>query len=290
LRNLYAQENIEPDYLNMLKFANLLFGAATPREKQIVVTFTGGMGAQIISAAIYLSFQNAGRKVYADLSYFNQDEHVATAGNAGEISHWSWALDVFGIQRTAFEELTGYAKKQVELIEDGPKKLALGLEALRLPAVQDCFAIKNSVDDIIPLGVAADYLCIHIRRGDYVNVASHLVSDSEFVALAAKFKGLVKHIVVVSDSPVDAGLRQAISAGYEQASFLDNIDAFASHRVMRAARILICSNSQFSLIAALLNRRALVLLPKQWFGGKDRDLEVPIHEACGFQVLDPVRA
>jgi hypothetical protein len=59
------------------------------------VTFTGGMGAQMISAAIYLSMKNDGLPVYADLSYFDKPESVAAAGKPGDCSHWSWQLDTF---------------------------------------------------------------------------------------------------------------------------------------------------------------------------------------------------
>lgn len=259
-------------------------------ERRTVVTFTGGMGAQIISAAIYFSLKSEGREVYADLSYFDRAERVATIGNAGEISYWSWQLDPFGISRDSFEVATAYAKREVELIEDGPKKMSLGFGALRQPEVQEHFAITKNVDGVLPPGVSSGYLCIHVRRGDYVNVASHLVSDREFFELAKKFVGLLKYLVVVSDSPIESKFRKTIAAGYEQAVFLDNIDAFTSHCVMRNARILVCSNSQFSLIAALLSTQALVVLPKQWFGGKHRAIEAPIHEACGFQLLDSVRA
>lgn len=259
---------------------------AASRVRSTVVTFTGGMGAQIISAAIYFFLKSEGGDVYADLSYFDQAERMATVGKAGDVSHWSWQLDAFGLGLDSFEKTGPYAKRDVELVEDGHQKMMLGLKALRQPEVQKRFAIAGSATDVLPAGFSTGYLCIHVRRGDYVNVASHLVSDQEFFELVGKFVGLVKYLVVVSDSPIGSEFRQTIATGYEQAVFLDNIDAFTSHCIMRSARILVCSNSQFSLIAALLNTRALVVLPKQWFGEKDSAIEAPIHEACGFQLLN----
>lgn len=35
--------------------------------------------------------------------------------------------------------------------------------------------------------------------------------------------------------------------------------------------------------------QVLVVLSKQWFGEKDRAIEAPIHEACGFQLLNSMR-
>ena len=259
---------------------------STSKEKPVVVTSTGGMGAQIISAAIYFLLRNEGRAVYADFSYFDRTERIASVGNLGEVSHWSWQLEPFGLMRGSFETAPGLSKRDVDLIEDGSEKIALGLHALRQPGVQKHFAIVKGVDDILPAGFSSGYICLHVRRGDYVNVASHLVADYEFIELAGKFTGLVRYLAVVSDSPIDEPFRQAASLGYEQAVFMDNIDAFTSHRIMRNARILICSNSQFSLVAALLNPQALVVLPKHWFGQNDRAIEAPIHEACGFQILN----
>jgi hypothetical protein len=244
------------------------------------------MGAQIISAAIYWHLKESGREVHADMSYFDKSERVATVGKAGEVSHWPWQLGSFGLSCGSFAEAAAYSKRDVDLIEDGPRKMMLGVTALRAAGMQDRFPVPGVRSGVLPVGFAKDYLCIHMRRGDYVNVASHLVSDHEFFELAGRFAGLVKHLVVVSDSPIEQAFRKTIAAGYEQAVFLDDVDAYTSHCVMRKARVLICSNSQFSLIAALLNPQALVVLPKQWFGEKDRAIEAPIHEACGFQVLN----
>lgn len=255
------------------------------RDLPCIVTFTGGMGAQIISAAIYWHLKESGHEVRADLSYFDKGERVATSGNAGEVSHWAWQLEPFGLHRSSFDEAGVYSKRDVDLIEDGPRKMTLGVTALRTRGMQDRFPVPGVPPGMLPGGFADEYLCIHVRRGDYVNVASHLVSDREFFELAGRFAGLVKHLVVVSDSPIEDAFRKTISAGYDRAVFLDDIDAYASHCIMRKARVLVCSNSQFSLIAALLNQRALVVLPKQWFGGKDRAIEAPINEACGFQLL-----
>ncbi len=127
---------------------------------------------------------------------------------------------------------------------------------------------------------------MHVRRGDYVNVASHLIADGEFVRLAGKFAGLADHIVVLSDSPIERDLRTAVSALFRGVLLLDNIDAFVAHRIMRSASILICSNSTFSLTAALLNSRALSVVPKQWYGSGDRQVEAAIHARSSFEILE----
>jgi hypothetical protein len=247
------------------------------------------MGAQIISAAIYFSLREKGRVVYADLSYFDKNEHIATVGKTGDISHWSWQLDSFGLTLTSFDKVPRLAKGRFELIVDGPKKLALGFDALRQIAIQEQFAISKGIDGILPASFSSGYMCIHMRRGDYVNVASHMVADNEFIDMARKFSGLIQHVVVVSDSPISEPFRRAILLSHKQVVFLDSVDAFTSHRVMRKSRIFIGSNSQFSLIAALLNPQALVVMPKQWFGLDYRAMKDPIHDKCNFQILNSDR-
>jgi hypothetical protein len=251
-----------------------------------VVTFTGGMGAQMISAAVYYSLKNSGLPVYADLTYFDKPESVAVEGNPGDCSHWSWQLDKFGLTPASFEISSNLTKRNSNILHDGPQKLDLGLKAFAQPEIQCYFKITAGVDQFLPQEFAKDFLCMHVRRGDYVNVASHLVADSEFINLARKFSGLIDNLVVISDSPIRPEFRNSVSSSFKHASFQDNTDAFTAHRIMRNARILICSNSQFSLIAALLNPQALVLIPKQWFGENDRHIEAPIQSRSSFQIME----
>lgn len=259
--------------------------ASSVKNKPTVVTFTGGMGAQIISSAIYFSMRISGRPVYAEMSYFDKPERVAVVGKAGDCSHWSWQLKPFGLSPASFDTLAGLNKRNADILQDGPQKLELGLKALAQPEVQKFFEIPAGVSDILPGKYAEGFLCMHVRRGDYVNVASHLVADGEFINLAKNFSGLVNCAVVISDSPVGTDFRNAVASFFKEVSFLDNTDAYTAHRVMRNARILICSNSQFSLFAALLNPEALVLIPKQWYGVGDRHIEVPIHSCCSFEIM-----
>lgn len=250
-----------------------------------VVTFTGGMGAQIISAAIYFSMRNAGQPVYADLSYFDKPESVAVAGKARDCSHWSWQLEPFSLSPASFDTPPHPTQRNSYILQDGPRKLELGLKALAQSEIQRFFEIPVGVGDVLSEKFADGFLCMHVRRGDYVNVASHQVPDGEFIELAKKFSGLVNYVVVISDSPISPGFRDAMSSCFKEVSFLDNTDAYTAHRIMRNARVLICSNSQFSLIAAALNPNALVLIPKQWFGDNDRHIEAPIHSRCLFQIM-----
>ncbi len=258
------------------------------KELPTVIVFAGGMGTQIFQAAAYFSLKQSGREVYADLRYFDRASKIATVGNAGELTHWFWQLDQFGLPQSSFETLNDDVSEDVDIIADGPKLLEMGLKALVRKEIQTIFRDTHGdkLGKILPNDVIKSFLCIHIRRGDYVNVAAHLVSDEEFIQLIKKFRGLVENIVILSDSPIEVNLREAVSPHFKQAMFLDHIDGYDSHRVMRHARILVCSNSTFSLTAAMLNPNALVFIPKLWFGPNDHALHAPIHSLCSFQVIE----
>lgn len=263
-----------------------MFSLFTSKDsKPVVITFTGGMGAQVISAAIYFFLKNEGREVYADLSYFEKSVHVAVEGNIGDVAHWGWQLQPFGLFLESFQRLPNIGRRKYKVIRDGEEKLVLGIKALGMASIQKYFIDEKSLEDILPPEFIPNYLCVHVRRGDYVNVASYLVNDNMFIELANKIAGLVSCVVIVSDSVINDSFRREICNVYQKAIFLDGVNAFAAHRIMRNARVLICSNSQFSLTAALLNKRALVFLPKKWVSKKYQKLEVPINDLCGFQTL-----
>lgn len=257
------------------------------QSERTIVSFSGGMGAQIISAAIYYMLRERGQTVLADMRYFDQKTHLAVVGNAGELSLWPWQLDCFGIKRDDFETSPNTkASKADQRIDDGELKLRLGIEALRLPQIRAKFPIPAGVEDILGAEFPTHYLCMHIRRGDYVNVASHLVADAQFIAIAGNYSPLVRNAVIVSDSPIAPALRERLSEQFSRIAFMDGITAFETHRLMRQARVLIGSNSQFSLIAALLNTDGMVVLPRQWFGKGLEDLENAVRDVCDFQILN----
>ncbi len=250
-----------------------------------VVVFAGGMGTQIIQAAVYFSLRQAGERVRADLRYFDTEARMAQVGEKGRATHWFWQLDQYGLTRESFEHASDEDLSQGYLLGDGPEMVALGLPALSDPHVQEYLVPRDLGSLQMPPVASEQFLCIHVRRGDYVNVASHLVTDEEFLDLGRKFSGLVDHAVLLSDSPFDAGFKAQMDGMFRSVSYLDQLDPYSSHWLMRHARILVCSNSTYSLTAALLNPQALVVMPKRWFGPNDQAIEAPIQALCRFQVM-----
>jgi len=261
------------------------------QDSEVLITFTGGLGAQLLSAAIYFYLDRDCRKVYADLDYFKQPGRIASSGNKGEISHWDYELGEYGLPLESFAtkkfEKSFFKRDKPVIIEDGVDKISLGVEALRQPEVRKLFPIKQSVvEECQQIAGNNDYLCIHIRRGDYVNVASHLVDDIDFVNLAKSISRLVSAVIVISDSEVSAMTKESLSELFTHCSFIIGGNLHTAHALLRQAKYLICSNSQFSLSAALLNQVGQqIFLPTQWFGDVDSNLQAPINALCRFQIL-----
>lgn len=261
------------------------------QDSEILVTFTGGLGAQIFSAAIYFNLERESREIYADLDYFKRPGRTATSGNKGEISHWNYELGEYGLFMEGFStrkiEKSFFKRNNPLVISDGVDKVRLAIEALRQPEVKKLFPIKPSIaDECLHISGKKDYLCIHIRRGDYVNVASHLISDMDFVNLAKSISNFVSAVIVISDSEISSVVREGLPAFFPHYSFVIGGNLHTAHALIRQAKYLICSNSQFSLSAALLNQVGQqVFIPTKWFGDNDSNLQVPINALCRFQVL-----
>src|SRR5882724_11638779 len=117
-------------------------------DGKYVVEFAGGMGAQILSAAIYFHAQSRGEDVRAELRYFDQPENLAADGNKGVGSHRGWALDAFGLPQSGFDADLSFGKKEIKKrVPDGVEKFRLALEALDHAAVRKRFPIPGDVAD-----------------------------------------------------------------------------------------------------------------------------------------------
>lgn len=263
------------------------------KEKTLLVSFTGGMGAQILSAAVFFHLQSRGFPVKADLDYFNRKRYLAKPGNQNEISHWDWQLDDYGLTMDSFTRWNGSITGEEYHLADGPLKLRLAMQALQCAEVKRYFEIPPLSEILkgIPqydfMGIGMEpYICMHIRRGDYLNVASYVVPDEHFVELGERFKRLAKTVVIVSDSTLSEALMDAFKDQFKNAFFLDDptISPFVTHCVMRYASILVCSNSQFSLTAGALND-GLVVVPKTWLGAGHDQLKAEIEQLSDFSVL-----
>ncbi|MCV2348162.1 hypothetical protein [Paucibacter sp. Y2R2-4] len=228
-----------------------------------LITFTGGLGAQLFSAAGYFYLEQSGQAVAADLRYFDRPEHVATPGTSGQISHWGWDLDHYGLSKASFRTATAG-----NLVPDGPEKIRLAMCGFNEPAVVDRFKLSPAVQAQRQQLFGQDsYACLHVRRGDYVNVATYIVDDEALCRAVSKVVRLVKHLLVVSDTPLSPKMVELLSALPIEAVVAIGGEALMVHGLMRLADVLVCSNSQYSLSAAVMrDKYSLTLYPSRHDG------------------------
>jgi hypothetical protein len=121
-------------------------------------------------------------------------------------------------------------------------------------------------------------ICIHVRRGDYLNVASYVIPASHFIQISDILHNIPRaKLFVVSDTELEGQLKTFFES--KRALVLEGGDIYLIHALMRMSDILVCSNSQFSFSAALLNRNQLSLIPRSFITKSFvEDIALPISE------------
>ena len=248
------------------------------------ITFTGGLGAQILSAAAYFYLEKCAMPVSAVLDYFNIPERIAKPGNKGEISIWKWELHHMYLAPDRFNQIS---LPTSEIIQDGEEKIRLGFLGLKDREIRSYFVLHDQIKDIkanqIGLG---SYACVHIRRGDYLNVASLVVDDNDFMKAIEAVSELVPTLLVITDTPLEPEFIDQLRTLQIKTKVIVGGEPIVAHGLMRLSDILICSNSQFSYTAAALREPTkLTMLPVQ----HDVDLNSPTNQLLGsikkFQLL-----
>lgn len=264
--------------------------------KPVAILFQGGLGAQIISASIYLYLRNQGYKIYADFSYFDNEKYLASIGD-GRCSQWEYRLDGYDIPMTAFKNINSCTDGQATLISDGVLKVQLFRKAIADPAVKKYFPASKSYEILNSINFFQlnflephSYVCMHVRRGDYQNSAVHyIVPESSFLGMADKFVKAYSTIIITSDSKLSIEFKLEIERKFSKVIMLDDMsmDELITHSIMRLAAILICSNSQFSMTAGALSD-GLAFFPTRFFeGGHQQALAQVLYEDYAkFGLLD----
>lgn len=194
-------------------------------ETPTTITFTGGLGAQIVSACAYYYLKSISCPVQADLTYFDGERITAKEGEIGKVSVWPWSLDKYGIQSESFIQNT-FIDIGPHVIHDGFEKISLWLAGLQLQSVHTTFKIpdsyNNSLRDLVNF---EKFICIHLRRGDYINVATHIQDDTSFIRILTKFSKLINNLLIVSDSPLAPEFSQKVlSLGFNVKTYINGDD------------------------------------------------------------------
>lgn len=271
------------------------------RKRRLVVPIGGGLGAQILGVALIDFLRDSSRKSntaepFIDLSYFS----ISPSTFSG-LSIYGWQLGYYGIQKREFEavphprkpkwihKLSGSAP---QWLHDGSlerQELLMTALSLTRPQIFSRFPIsepdlKKTADLLSDLG--PDHCVVHLRRGDYLNVASHIVADQDLLPV---LRGLIQigvnSLLFISDGEVNLDFfRRHLPSTIRQECVVGG-DLYLSHALMRRAKVLITSNSQFSLSAALLNDQGFRLMPKVWFSGRHADLQEKLLRLSNWLVV-----
>lgn len=243
------------------------------------VYFEGGLGSQILSM-IQLRNLSKSTNVVANCDYFERNE-VFTHENG--LTHWKWALDRYGIHR---EELVLKFKSRVRRNQRrlSPSEFSEFICNSSLFRVDDeiksNFPITTSVEDrsiaffkgrSIPA-----YTVVHIRKGDYLKVASKIVKVDEVASFLDIVKVSVpKEVIVICDGEftyqeISSFERALPSESGFQLRFYGSeskLDEYLCHDLMRLADFLVTSNSTFSLTAGILSEKknSNVFFPTEFY-------------------------
>ena len=251
-----------------------------------IISFTGGYGAQIISAAAFFYINKILREdTGAYMRYFSLTPHLATPGIKNDMSNWQWELNNFGLYIEDFNQPNIVSNNNI--IWDGPEKNKFGFSGLRHPEISSLFPISNEAllrkNKIFG---NESFACMHIRRGDYLNVATHLVSDEAFLRISKRIGKLVKNLLIVSDTPLSRFMLEGLALLKINCITAIGGDPHLIHGLMRLSDILIASNSQFSLTAAALkDDTSLTLYPAQQDGDLQSYSNKFLEDIREFQVI-----
>ena len=179
----------------------------------------------------------------------------------------------FSIRDFAQNDLTNFFEKNPVIVKDGPNKARLFINAMKDKQIKNQFlSISNGWKEIIKKkNIKLDIsCCLHLRRGDYLNVAKHLLSEDSVLEISSKLPKLIENIIVLSDSDSSENkvFIDKLKTRFHKVYWMDNTHFFDAHQIMQASQFLICSNSQFSLTAAYLGGN-FSIIPQKFSSDED---------------------
>ena len=250
--------------------------------------FEGGLGSQILAYIEFINRRNNSNQLtFTETSYFDVNQ-VFNQENG--VTHWRWRLDHYGIELEELRKFNKYNVKNISKLRRPNKseysehikinKLWTPTKrALELLLIQ---STKENREEVFFSGSkVSDYGVVHIRKGDYLKVATKLIDVNSIEIILRKLKSsLPKYLVIVSDGTITTNERKKLNSTcnalklseikfYDKSNY--SVDETLVHDLMRSANFLLTSNSTFSFTAGLLNNvdNRLVVFPSSFYGGSD---------------------
>ena len=258
------------------KIRDLVFTKLAIIDRKTVY-FEGGLGSQILAYIEYSEKNKSSNKpVFANYDYFTNTK-VDFTDNTG-LSIWTWRLDQYGIYQKDLKKI-GKKKKLVnkyfKVRPYGNSDIFYNFREKKSESYQKIFKINlEKVNEYISKKFKSDtddFAVIHIRRGDYLKVASKVVSMEELIKFINKIKKLLPNNILIScDSILPSAEQDMIASTLEELNLVyvdPREDPLLVHDLMRSSSILVASNSTFSFTAGLLAKRGCtVFFPTNYFG------------------------
>ena len=250
-----------------------------PTYHKKLVYIEGGLGAQILGAISFWERQEkyGVAKARCDLSYFSSPDRQ---------SLWSWQLDHYRIslndlRRFESSSVRNILKLKSDFLSESELDRSYWVDARKKYFTRFNFdpePVKTFKEGITQSSDLKSYSAVHIRRGDYLKVASKLIDFNEYLGLLQSIHKLMpRDLLIVSDSELQNQEKETLVSLFGQIHnlvFLDDphLDPFLIHCILRDADVLITSNSTFSFSAALLGKSGqLAFSPVQFHSGQNAE-------------------
>jgi hypothetical protein len=251
----------------------------------------GGLGSQIICYLIYAQAYKKNKFIFFDISFFlKRPDDLVFSTN----TYRSWSLDNFGI---SLESLI--VQPNLSFFD----RLKLKPDDIYYGHQFEKFMINYNYDlaVLFPnfgwektllskyLIQEGDYSVIHIRKGDFILQASYLVNDLSYIKLLRSLNIIISNnVFIVSDEYLGASLEQQIKDVLTNSKVYFEYSAteIVTHGLMRNAKILVTSNSMFSLSAAILRDKSLLTItPKIFFGNSFETYNKGINSLSDWNII-----
>jgi len=255
-----------------------------------LVYIEGGLGSQILGVISFWERQAkyGFLKTKCDLSYFRSVERKKL---------WNWELNHYGIDLNDFKKFEStsrwnFLKLKADFLSEA--EMDAGYWTQARSKYLNRFEINHKVlenlkSTIEPLQKLSSYGAVHIRRGDYLQVASKVISFKEYVEILTSLKNLIpKNLLIVSDTHLqeqEKTLLIDLFRGSHNLVFLDDpqLNLYLIHCILREADVLVTSNSTFSFSAALLGKSGqLAFSPVTFHSGPNAEKYNRSFRAAGL--------
>ena len=262
-----------------------------------LVHLEGGLGSQILGL---IAFENLKESIGEQLAKCNLE--YFTKGTSAGLR--PWALSNYGVRIESLDKyqdktwLSKFKGKKDYLSSSEIKSEYWVSSRIKFKSIFDfdIESIKILIEDRWQIPPKAKYAVVHVRRGDYLKVASKVITMQDYKNLILRIGDLLpKYLILISDSEIEeseVGNLQEVLPEDVKLLVWDEpaADPFTVHCIMRLADLLITGNSTFSFSAALLGKNdQTVFSPVDFHSGPGTEVyNRTFRSVGGFQVWPPL--